>query len=107
MRLPCFHGIACGSASGAQEVDFLLHLLVPSVFVVLADVHEHAQLRDRLESGGARLPHVAWKSRYGFEVLRMGCRDVERRDTSVGWSRNVERAVLDFVVLQEQLKKLR
>ena len=40
--------VARDSAPGAQELRFLLHLAVPPIFVQLADVHEYAELRDRL-----------------------------------------------------------
>jgi hypothetical protein len=58
-RLPAFPSGAAGPSRrysgrpslGAQQLGFLLHLRVPHVFVVLADVHEDAHLRNSLEFG--------------------------------------------------------
>src|SRR5688572_14994408 len=59
VRLPLFHRITGDGAARAQILGLALHLVVPHVVVVLAHVHEHAQLRDRLQPGGGRLPHIA------------------------------------------------
>src|SRR6476661_5894680 len=67
--LALFEGIARHGAARAQELDFLLHLVVPAVLVEFADVEEHAHFRDGVELHRARLPHVAGERGHREEVL--------------------------------------
>src|SRR5580693_4358486 len=55
VRLALLDGIAGHCPFRAQRFGFLLHLRVPHVFVILADVHEDAHFRNGLELGGAGL----------------------------------------------------
>src|SRR5262245_866326 len=107
VRLTFLDGIACDRSSRAKELDLLLHLAVPHVMVKLADVHENAHLRDRLKLRCAGSPHVSGERRGGQEVLRVGCRDMQRCDPSVRRSCNVKLAALDLVVPHDHLQEFR
>src|SRR6266849_5809129 len=107
VRLTLLDAIACDRAIGTKDCGLRLHLAVPHVRIEFADIHENAHLRDRLKFCGAGSPHVSGESRNGHEILRIGCRDMKRRDPPVRRSRDVKLVVLNFVVRQNHLQKFR
>src|SRR5215470_16240017 len=103
VRLAFLDGVAGDRAPGTQEFGLPVHLPVPAVWVVLADIHEDAHLRDCRKLGGAGFPHVPWESRNREEILRIECRDMKSRNASVGRPGDMKLVVLDFVVLENEL----
>src|SRR3954470_17490023 len=97
VRLALLDGVARDGALRAKEFGFLLHFGVPHVLVEFADVGEHAHLRNRLQPGGARFPHVSRESGHRQEVLRIFSRDVERGDAAVRRSGDMKFAALNLV----------
>ena len=107
MGLSLFDGVARERALRPDVLDFALHLAVPPVLVVLANVHEDAHLRDRLKLGWRRFPHKSRERRDREEVLGISRRDMEGRDTSIGDPGDVELPILDLVLRQHHLQEFR
>src|ERR1700722_9451185 len=81
VRLASLDGITRDCPLGAKQLRFPFHLVVPSVLVQFAHVHEHAHLGNGLELGRAGFPHVSRERSNRQEVLWMSRRDVKRGDT--------------------------
>src|SRR5262245_55115614 len=83
MRLAFLNRVTRDGTFRAKEFCFLLHFVVPHVFVGFAHVHKHAHLGDGLKPCRAGLPHVSRKGRHGQKVLWVGRGNVESGDTAV------------------------
>src|SRR5262245_63727620 len=106
MGLSFLDAVAGNSAFGTQVLGFLLHLTMPHVLVKLTDVHEDADVRDRLKLRRAWLPHVSRERGHREEELRIGGCDVERGDPSVRWTGDMKLATFDLVVGEYGLQEI-
>src|SRR5262249_20276827 len=107
MRLSLLDGVARDGAVRAKPLGLFLHLAMPHIFVELTDIQEDTHLGNRLKLGGAWLPHVSRERGNGTEVLRIRCCNVHCRNSAVRRTGEVELVVLDFVVREDLLQKLR
>src|SRR5690606_6534463 len=89
-----------------EVIRFPLHLVVPAVLVVLADIEEHANVRELLQLLFRRLPQVAGKGGRRQKVLRVLRRDMHRGDSAIRRTGDVELPAGDLVLCEELIEEL-